>query len=282
MINITQRMGLNLPEFNAGEVWLVGAGPGDPGLLTLHALSAINQADYILYDALVDEACLALAQAGTVLEFAGKRPGQPSPQQHQITARLIELARAKKRVLRLKGGDPFVFGRGGEEALALSAAEIPFRIIPGITAGIAAPAYAGIPVTSRQINQSVTFITGHDANGGVPDHDWTALSRGAGVLVLYMAMKTLGVICQKLMEAGRQGGEPVAFISHATSPAQKVTLTTLAKADEVAREQKIAAPCIIIIGQAVDLSAQINFLSMREPSAEQSEAKNALRKQQAP
>jgi len=199
-----------------------------------------------------------------VLEFAGKRPGKYSPKQHEITARLIELARENKRVLRLKGGDPFVFGRGGEEALSLSAANIPFRIIPGITAGIAAPAYAGIAVTSRQINQSVTFITGHDASGGVPDHDWHALANGAGVLVLYMAMKTIGMICQKLMAAGREGSEPVAFISNATSPQQHVTLTTLAEAEQVVQQQRIVAPSIIIIGKAVDLAAQIKPLPRYE------------------
>jgi len=264
MKTMLERIGLKLPQFKGGEVWLVGAGPGDPALLTLHALNALTQADHILYDALVNEACLDLAQEGVVLEFAGKRPGQPSPKQHEITARMIELASENKKVLRLKGGDPFVFGRGGEEALALSGANIPFRIIPGITAGIAAPAYVGIPVTSRQINQSVTFITGHDASGHVPDHDWDALARGAGILVLYMAMKSIGVICQKLMEAGRDGHEPVAFIANATTRTQKVILTTLAEAEQAAICQKIGAPSIIIIGKAVDLAAQMMPIPLME------------------
>jgi len=260
--NSIKQAGLELPPFKKGEVWLVGAGPGDPGLLTLHALNAINQADYILYDALVDERCLELASQGTIFEFAGKRPGQPSPKQHEIIARLIELARENKKVLRLKGGDPFVFGRGGEEAIALTAHSIPFRIIPGITAGIAAPAYVGIPVTSRQINQSITFITGHDTSGCVPDFDWTALARGAGVLVFYMAMKHIGEICQKLIEAGRGADESIAFISHATTPSQTVTFTTLGKAEQIVKTQKIASPSIIIIGKVVDLVAQITPLPL--------------------
>jgi len=262
--NVIEQAGLKLPKFKQGEVWLVGAGPGDPGLLTLHALNAIRQADIILYDALVDLSCLALAQTQAVLEFAGKRPGQPSPKQHEISARLIELARNNKKVLRLKGGDPFVFGRGGEEALALADAAIPFRIIPGITAGIAAPAYVGIPVTSRQINQSITFITGHDARGTVPDLNWNALAQGAGVLVLYMAMKHIGEICHKLMAAGRRADESVAFIANATTRAQTVIFTSLAQAEQTARSQKIATPSIIVIGQAVDLAQHIAPLPLYE------------------
>jgi len=260
--NTMAQAGVTLPLFREGEVWLVGAGPGDPGLLTLHALNAIKQADYILYDALVDEACLGLARNEAVLEFAGKRPGQSSPKQDQITQRLIELARANKKVLRLKGGDPFVFGRGGEEALALTAASIPFRIIPGITAGIAAPAYVGIPVTSRQINQAITFITGHDASGRVPELDWDSLARGAGVLVLYMAMKHIDEICQKLIKAGRDRDESVALIAHATTPKQKISFTTLAEAGQAVCLQKISSPTIIVIGKAVDLAKHITPLPL--------------------
>jgi len=257
-----EKAGLKLPEFKQGEVWLVGAGPGDPGLLTLHAMNAIAQADYILYDALVDEACLRLAGDGAVLEFAGKRSGKPSPTQTAITARMVELALDNKKVVRLKGGDPFVFGRGGEEAQALAAASIPFRIVPGVTAGIAAPAYVGIPVTSRQINQSLTFITGHDASGTIPDLDWTAIARGAGVLVLYMAMKPIGEICRKLIAAGRDGNESVAFIANATTTAQSVSFTTLSQAQRTVAEKNIASPCIIIIGKAVDLAREITPLSL--------------------
>src|ERR1700686_5729205 len=152
---------LELPDFAAGSVWLVGSGPGDPGLLSLLALHALQHADTVVYDALVDPAILKLARRGAALDYAGKRGGKPSPQQPDITERLIRLARAGQRVLRLKGGDPFVFGRGGEEALALAGAAIPFRIVPGITAAIGGLAYAGIPATHRDINSAIAFVTGH-------------------------------------------------------------------------------------------------------------------------
>src|SRR5690349_20018334 len=167
-----------VPVFAPGHVWLAGAGPGDPGLLTLDALAGLSQADVIVHDALVDARILALAGAAARLEFAGKLGGKPSATQADISERLIALARAGERVLRLKGGDPFVFGRGGEEAAALAAAGIPFRIIPGISAGIGGLAYAGIPVTHRDINSAVTFITGHDTSGLVPDSvDWPSLAK---------------------------------------------------------------------------------------------------------
>ena len=156
---------LGLPNFETGHVWLVGAGPGDPGLLSVLALHALGSADVVVYDALVDPRILRLARPGAVLDFAGKRGGRPSPSQPDISARLIRLAREGNRVLRLKGGDPCVFGRGGEEALALAAAGVPFRIVPGITAGIGGLAYAGIPLTHRDTNSAVTFLTGHDSDG---------------------------------------------------------------------------------------------------------------------
>ena len=170
----------DLPALEPGWVWLTGAGPGEPGLLSLLALHGLRQADIVVYDALVDARILDLARPGAVLEFAGKRGGKPSARQRDISLRLVELAREGKRVLRLKGGDPFVFGRGGEEALSLVAARIPFRIVPGISAGIGGLAYAGIPVTHRDINSAVTFITGHDTSCLVPDSvDWASLAKAS-------------------------------------------------------------------------------------------------------
>ena len=168
---------LGLPVFAPGSVWIAGAGPGDPGLVTLLGAHAIRQADVILYDALLNTALLKLAGAETELVFAGKRKGMPPTRQAEISARLVALAKENKRVLRLKGGDPFVFGRGGEEALALAQAGVPFRIVPGVTAGIGGLAYAGIPVTHRDTNHAVTFLTGHGSDGNLPPLDWSAISR---------------------------------------------------------------------------------------------------------
>jgi uroporphyrin-III C-methyltransferase len=163
---------LCLPRFRPGEVWLAGAGPGDPGLLTLHVVNALSQADIILYDALVHDAVLRLARPEVVLEFAGKRGGRPSAIQRDITERLIELARQRRRVLRLKGGDPFVFGRGGEEALRLAAAGISFRVLRGVTAGLAGLAYASIPATTRDTNHGIILVTGQYAAGNERSLDW--------------------------------------------------------------------------------------------------------------
>ena len=214
----------SLPSMDRGSVWLVGAGPGDPGLLTLHAVNALRQADVIVHDALVNEDCLKLARPGAALEYAGKRGGKPSPKQRDISLRLVELARAGNRVLRLKGGDPLVFGRGGEEALTLVEHGIPFRIVPGITAGIGGLAYAGIPVTHREVNHAVTFLTGHDSSGVVPDRiHWQGIASGSPVIVMYMAMKHIGQIAENLIGAGRSPDEPVAFVGNA-APAQQTVL----------------------------------------------------------
>jgi uroporphyrin-III C-methyltransferase len=249
---------LNLPEFPRGSVWLVGAGPGDPGLLSALALHALDRADSVVYDALVDARIVALARSGALLESAGKRGGRPSPRQPDISARLIGLAREGRRVLRLKGGDPCVFGRGGEEALALAEAGIPFRIVPGITAGIGGLAYAGIPVTHRDIASAVTFVTGHDRSGTVPETvDWAAIARGSPVIVLYMAMKHLGRIAGRLIAAGRAAEEPVAIVSKATTAAQRVVVSRLRDAAAAAAEARIEAPTIIVIGEVVRLHAAL-------------------------
>jgi len=259
------------PEFAPGLVWLVGAGPGDPGLLTLHALNALRQADVIVYDALVDERILEWRHPDAIVEYAGKRGGKPSPKQRSISLRLIELARAGKRVLRLKGGDPFVFGRGGEEAQALVQAGVPIRVTPGITAGIGGMAYAGIPATHRDVNQAVTFVTGHDAKGLAPSAlNWEALAKGSPVLVIYMAIKHLEQISTILQHHGRPAEEPVAVISEATLPSQRVLETTLAGAAADVEAARIEPPAIVCIGrvallrQVLDWATQLDGTPPRD------------------
>ena len=240
------------PVFEPGWVWMTGGGPGDPGLITLHALNALKQADVIIYDALVDPSLLQWARTEAEIEYAGKRGGKPSPSQRDISLRLIELARKNKRVLRLKGGDPFVFGRGGEEAQTLVQAGINIRVIPGISAGIGGLAYAGIPVTHRDVNQSVTFLSGHDRTGLMPSAiDWDGLGRSAQVIVMYMAVKHMPDICQKLIAAGRSPDEPVAVVRNATRDDMQVLETTLATAPRDIVESGIGAPAIICIGRVV-------------------------------
>ena len=241
----------NWPTLKPGWVWLCGAGPGDPGLLTLHALNALRQADVVIYDALVQQDILAWApQAKHV--YAGKRGGKPSAKQRDISLQLVDLAREGKRVLRLKGGDPFVFGRGGEEAQTLVQHGVPVRIIPGISAGIGGLAYAGIPVTHRDVNQSVTFVTGHDQSGATPSSlDWNAIARASEVLVIYMGMKHLEPITSALLDAGRAKDEPVAIVVDATTPRQRVLETTLGTAVADSDAASIAPPAIICIGRNV-------------------------------
>ncbi len=255
------KLPFKLPDLEPGWVWLVGAGPGDPGLLTLLALQALRQADVVVYDALVDRRVVELARPGAKLEFAGKRGGRPSPTQPDISARLVRHARAGLRVLRLKGGDPFVFGRGGEEALALVAAGLPFRIVPGITSGIGGLAYAGIPVTHRDTNQVITFITGHSVTGDVPDGlDWTALAHGSPALVFYMALKHIGTIAERLIAAGRSPDEPVAVVSRAATDQQAVMETTLAHAATDSTASGIEPPAIVAVGPIVRLRAGLDWL----------------------
>jgi uroporphyrin-III C-methyltransferase len=249
---------LGLPAFAKGSVWLAGAGPGDPGLITVLGLHALGHADAVLYDALVNDALLKLARPGAALIYAGKRAGRKSCRQSDISRTLVALARKGKRVLRLKGGDPFVFGRGAEEALTLARAGIPFRIVPGVTAGIGGLAYAGIPVTHRDTNHAVTFITGHGADGKLPDLDWASVARGAPTVVLYMARKYAGEIAARLIAAGRGANEPAAIVSDATFGHQSVQVTTLAGLGEAAA--KSGAPAILVIGENVRLRAALDWL----------------------
>ena len=256
-----ERLPFMLPTLDPGWVWLTGAGPGDPGLLTLQALTGIQQADLIVHDALVSDETLALAGPNCDIVYAGKRGGKPSPKQPDISARLVAFARAGKRVVRLKGGDPFVFGRGGEEALALVAAGIPFRVVPGISAGIGGLAHAGIPLTHRETNSAVTFITGHDASGDVPDSmDWAALASGSPVLVIYMALKHLGIIRDRLTDGGRRVDEPVAIVSKATLDEEAVLESTLGRCVEDLAASDIEPPAMIVIGDVVRLRAGLDWV----------------------
>jgi len=251
---------MDLPDIAPGTVWLVGAGPGDPGLITLYAAHGLAHAEAIVYDALVDQQVLELANPHAEMIFAGKRGGRPSANQEDISQRLVALARAGRRVLRLKGGDPCVFGRGGEEALALAQAGIPFRLVPGITAGIGGLAYAGIPATHRDTNAAITFITGHTAGGDVPKNlDWAALARGSPTLVLYMALRHLERIAALLMAAGRNPQEPVAIITSATTPRQRTLFTTLEAAATEAEAAAMVPPALIVIGENVAFHDQLDW-----------------------
>jgi uroporphyrin-III C-methyltransferase len=238
--------------FAKGTVWLVGAGPGAPGLLSLLAYHALQHCDVIVYDALVNSDILRWARPGASVEYAGKRGGKPSPDQRDISLRLIELARQGNRVLRLKGGDPFIFGRGGEEAGQIARAGIPFRIVPGITAGIGGLAYAGIPATHRDVNHSVLFLTGHDATGAMPANvDWKAVARASPVIVMYMAMKHLHEIVHALLGHGRDANDQVLIISNATLPAQEVHETDLAGVRDYLRTHAPGTPALVVVGNLV-------------------------------
>ena len=239
----------SIPILAPGHVWLSGAGPGDPGLLTLDALAGLAQADVVVHDALVDRRVLAMAGPKARLEFAGKRGGKPSATQADISKRLIALAQRGCRVLRLKGGDPCVFGRGGDEAMALAAAGVPYRMIPGVTAGLAALTAASIPATFRGVNQAVILATGQ--SGTSDGLDWTALARTGQPIVLYMAMRNLEVIAEALVRGGLAPSTPAAVIASATSADERMLISTLQDVAGNAREAALEPPAIIVIGDNV-------------------------------
>jgi uroporphyrin-III C-methyltransferase len=237
------------PHFSEGTVWLVGAGPGAPGLLSLLAYHALQHCDVVVYDALVNADILRWARVGAKIEYAGKRGGKPSPSQRDISLRLIELARSGKRVLRLKGGDPYIFGRGGEEAGQIAKAGISFRVVPGITAGIGGLAYSGIPATHRDINHSVLFLTGHDATGAMPANvDWKAVARASPVIVMYMAVKHLDEIARRLISGGREAADTVLIVSNATLPQQEVHETKLGLVKDFLASMTPSTPAIVVVG----------------------------------
>jgi uroporphyrin-III C-methyltransferase/precorrin-2 dehydrogenase/sirohydrochlorin ferrochelatase len=242
--------------YEHGLVSLVGAGPGDPELLTLRAVQRLQHADVVVHDRLVGQAVLEYASKTAERIDVGKTPGGGGPTQTQITTLLIDLGRQGRRVVRLKGGDPFVFGRGGEEALALARAGVAFEVVPGLSSALAAPAAAGIPVTHRGLSASMTLVNGHDAE----QHDWTALARSGGTLVFLMAVEHLEAIAERLMAHGRPMDEPAAVIASATTPRQRVVVESLSGIAGAARAAGVEAPAVLVVGPTVGLADQLTTL----------------------
>jgi len=248
----------------AGVVYLVGAGPGDPGLMTARSLELIATADAIFYDRLIPPGSLDGAREDAELVYVGKQPGVPSVPQEEIGERLIEAARAGKSVVRLKGGDPFVFGRGGEEGEALREAGVEFEVVPGVTAGVAATAYAGIPVTHRDDASAVAFVTGHeDPTKQESALDWEALARFPGTLVFYMGVKRLGQNAGSLIAAGRDAEEPAAAIERGTWPGQRTVTATLGTIAEAVAREAVKAPALIVVGEVARRREDLEWLERR-------------------
>jgi uroporphyrinogen III methyltransferase/synthase len=247
-----------------GIVYLVGAGPGDPGLMTRRSLELIAEADAILYDRLIPATALDGARADAELRYVGKEPGDPALSQEEIDALLVELGSAGKRVVRLKGGDPFVFGRGGEEAEALRAAGVPFEVVPGVTAGVGAPAYAGIPVTHRDAASAVAFVTGHEDPAKAESAlDAEGLARFPGTLVFYMGVRNLPLIADGLIAAGRDPAEPAAVVRRGTWPDQQTVSGTLADIAERVADAGLKPPAITVVGQAAALHTTLAWIERR-------------------
>jgi uroporphyrinogen III methyltransferase/synthase len=247
-----------------GIVYLVGAGPGDPGLMTTRSLELIVAADVIVHDRLIPSGSLAFARPDAELLYVGKEPGSASVAQDEIADLLIDRARQGKIVVRLKGGDPFVFGRGGEEAEALAEAEIPFEVVPGVTAGVAAPAYAGIPVTHRDDASAVAFVTGHeDPEKDDSALDYEALAEFPGTLVFYMGVKALPRIAERLIEAGRDASEPAAVVERGTLPGQLTVTSTLEGIAAAVEEAGIKPPSVTVVGPVAARRERIAWLERR-------------------
>ncbi len=235
-------------------IYLVGSGPGDPGLFTVKGVRCMGEAEVVVYDRLAPQALLNLARPETEKIYVGKKPGNPTMSQEEINDLLVELGRAGKTVVRLKGGDPYIFGRGGEEALALIEAGLPFEVVPGVTSGVAAPAYAGIPVTHRHVSTSVAFVTGHeDPTKGRTDVDWKKLANGADTLVLYMGVGQLAEISAGLIAAGREPDTPVACVRWGTVPEQRTVTGKLEDIADRVAEAGLKPPAIIVVGEVVAL-----------------------------
>ncbi|MQR96247.1 uroporphyrinogen-III C-methyltransferase [Fictibacillus phosphorivorans] len=251
-----------------GKVYLVGAGPGDPGLITVKGLRCIQEADVILYDRLVNKELLSYARPDCDLIYCGKLPNYHFMKQETINSFLVKHAQKGKVVTRLKGGDPFVFGRGGEEAETLAKNRIPFEVIPGITSGIAAPAYAGIPVTHRNIASSFAVVTGHRKKGEEDELKWESLANGIDTLAIYMGVGSLGYICEQLTRHGKSKETPVALVEWGSLENQRTVIGTLDTIGEIVVKEQIENPSMIIVGEVVRLRSELKWFEQlhEEPS----------------
>lgn len=251
-----------------GKVFLVGAGPGDPKLLTIKAAETIAQSDVIVFDSLVNPEVLVHARRGAQLVFAGKRAGSIEMTQEEINSLMIDLASSGQVVARVKGGDPFLFGRGGEEAEALAAAGVDYEVIPGVSSGLAAPAYAGIPVTHRNHASSVIFVTGHDTPDKSRDRvDWSAISKAADTIVVFMCGRTIQAIARELVSSGRSGATPIAIVRWGTYTEQELytgTLDDLAEHDGSQAGLSFESPAIAVIGEVVALRERLDWFQKKE------------------
>jgi uroporphyrin-III C-methyltransferase len=261
-------------QLNKGEVALIGAGPGDPELLTIKALNLLQQADVVLYDYLVSEEIMALVPDSTILVCVGKRAGHHSVPQEKTNQLLVEFAQSGHKVVRIKGGDPFVFGRGGEELQVLATAGIRFQVVPGITAAAGATAYAGIPLTHRDYAQSALFVTGH-LKPDSDDMDWSTLARGNQTLVIYMGLMKSDYIQSQLIEHGRSSSVPVAIIERGTQVTQKVLRGTLATLPEMAKDAQ--SPSLIVVGEVVSLADELSWFGEDSVQPSQIETLQSIR-----
>ncbi len=263
---MSTRDGSRVVDNETGKVFLVGAGPGDPDLLTIKALRLVEEADVVVYDRLVSDDVLRLVPPGVSRIFVGKAPGNHPASQECVNDMLVRLARKGHRVVRLKGGDPFVFGRGGEEALHLVRHAIPFEVVPGVTAAIACAAYAGIPLTHRGLAHSLRFVAGHCRDDMPLDLDWRGLADGNTTLVFYMALMNLGEVRARLMSAGLPGSTPAALVESGTTQRQRAIGTTLDELLRSARNHRIATPAVVIIGRVAALAAELAWFTPEEVS----------------
>ena len=244
-----------------GSVYLIGAGPGDPGLMTVRGLELLRRAEVVVFDSLVGEEVLREAPASAEMLDVGKRGGRHKAEQPEINALLLEKAMQGRMVVRLKGGDPFLFGRGGEEAEHLRRHGVEVHVVPGVSASIAVPALAGVPVTHRTLSSSVTIITGHEGEHKEEEWlDWAALARGGGTLVIMMGMSNLGRNMARLMAGGVKDHVPVAIIQDGSSPSQRIVISSVGRAEEDCRREGLGAPAVIVVGKVVDLHSVLGAL----------------------